>query len=120
MTYGNSDNQSALPFSNTGFFKKFLIVLINRSAILGPLSVYLEKYCIFFTFRKFGKTQICHSDPLSISNLRGLRFDVVKIFEKSFVIARPYLFFKGEAHKYLEKLSNMINIYLYPLFFEVL
>ena len=39
---GNSDNQSAFPFSNTGFFNKLRKVLITRSAIEGPLSVNLD------------------------------------------------------------------------------
>ena len=43
MTDDSSDNQSALPFSKTSFFNKIFLVLINRSAILGPSSVNLEK-----------------------------------------------------------------------------
>ena len=42
MTDGNSDNQSAFHFSNTGFFNKLRTVLMTRSDIDGPLSVYLE------------------------------------------------------------------------------
>ena len=42
MTNGNSDSQSALPFSNTGFFNKQRTVLRTRSAIEGPLSVKRE------------------------------------------------------------------------------
>ena len=44
MTDGNSDNQSAFPFSNRGFFSNLREVLITRSAIEGPLSVNRE-YC---------------------------------------------------------------------------
>ena len=42
MTDGISTNQSAFPFSNTGVFNKLRTVLIARSAVLAPLSVYLE------------------------------------------------------------------------------
>ena len=42
MIDGNSEIQSALPFSNTGFFNKLRTVRITRSAIEGPLSVNLE------------------------------------------------------------------------------
>ena len=42
LTDGSSPNQSALPFSNTGFLKKLRIVLIILSTVLGPLSVNLE------------------------------------------------------------------------------
>ena len=42
ITDGNSLTQSAFPAKNTGFFNKLRIVRITRSAILGPLSVYLE------------------------------------------------------------------------------
>ena len=36
MTDASSKNQSAFPFSNTGFLSKLLIVLMTRSAIEGP------------------------------------------------------------------------------------
>ena len=41
-TDDNSDNQSAFPFSNTGFSNELRTVRITCSAILGPLSVNLE------------------------------------------------------------------------------
>ena len=42
MTDGNSDNQSAFPAKNIGFFNKLRKVLITLSAIDGPLSVKRE------------------------------------------------------------------------------
>ena len=42
MTDDISDTQSALPFRTTGFFIKFLIVLMTRPAMLGHLSVSRE------------------------------------------------------------------------------
>ena len=43
ITDGSSVNQSALPAKNFGFFNKFLLVLMTRSAIDDLLSVNLEK-----------------------------------------------------------------------------
>ena len=43
MTYGISLNQSAFPFSNTGFYKILRIDIITLSAVEGPLSVNLEQ-----------------------------------------------------------------------------
>ena len=42
MIDGNSLNQLALPFSNTGFFKRLRIVLMTRFAIEGLSSVNLD------------------------------------------------------------------------------
>ena len=47
MIDGNSRNESALPFEKTGFFKRLRIVLITRSAMICPLSVYREKNVVF-------------------------------------------------------------------------
>ena len=51
MTDGSSLNQSALPAKNIGFFNKFRIVLMNRPAMEGPLSVNLEQSCIHLIIR---------------------------------------------------------------------
>ena len=48
ITDGSSINQLAFPLPNTGFFKKFLIVLITRSAIEGTLSVNLGNFDFFY------------------------------------------------------------------------
>ena len=42
ITDGNSDNQSAFPDKNTGFFKELFKILITLSAIEIPLSVFHE------------------------------------------------------------------------------
>ena len=42
FTNGISVNQSAFPFSKTGFFDKLLFLLLTLSALEGPLSVNLE------------------------------------------------------------------------------
>ena len=42
ITDGNSLNQLALPFSNTGFFNELRIVSMALSAILSLLSVSLD------------------------------------------------------------------------------
>ena len=53
-----TDIQTAFPFRKTGFFNNLRIVLIPRSAKLGPLSVNLEYCCLFFNFYKFLKNTI--------------------------------------------------------------
>ena len=53
ITDDNSNTESAIPFLNTGYFIKFLIVLISRSAVDGVLSVNPEYICIFLLFGKF-------------------------------------------------------------------
>ena len=53
MIYGSSLIQSALPFSKTGFFNDFPIVLITHSPSEEHLSVFLEESCMFLLFRKF-------------------------------------------------------------------
>ena len=42
ITDGSSYIQSVFPAKNIGFFNKLRIALITRSAVEGPLSVYLE------------------------------------------------------------------------------
>ena len=44
MTDGSSLSEAAFAFLNTGFFNKFLTVLMTLSAFEEPLSVNLE-YC---------------------------------------------------------------------------
>ena len=60
--------------------------------------------------------------PISylISILRGFRFEIVNKFENSSVIVLLYLFFKGIAQNYFEKLLILMNRDLYPLLFVVL
>ena len=55
MTDEISLNQSALLFSNTGFFSELRTGLMTRSAIEGHSSVKRDKWCKFFTFWKFRK-----------------------------------------------------------------
>ena len=75
---------------------------------------------MFLLFKKFWKTELYHSDPLSLSILSGDRLDVDRIFENTSVTVLLYLFLSGKAHKYLPKLSIITNIYLNPSLFNVL
>ena len=86
MTDGNSDSQSALPSSNTGFFNKFLIVLLNRSANTAPLSVKREYLLILLLIKNSLKILLTYSLPSSVSRRFGLRFDVLIICENASVI----------------------------------
>ena len=45
--------QTAFSAKNTGFLNELRMVLNTPSTIEGPLSVNLEKCCIFLIFKKF-------------------------------------------------------------------
>ena len=65
---------------------------MTPSAILGPLSVYLEYCCIFLLLKKILKTELYHSFPVSLSILSCDRFDVDRIFENCCVFLDYFYF----------------------------
>ena len=64
--------------------------------------------------------EIYQTLPLSLSILRGIRFEVVRTLENSFVNFPPLFFLKGIEHVYTKKLSIITNIHPNPLLFETL
>ena len=82
----SSLNQSAFSSKKTGFFIKLCIVWLTLSCYW--MSFISKSWILLFIFSFYlvlKKKGICHSLPLSLSNLLGLRFEVVKIFENSSV-----------------------------------
>ena len=105
---GTWDIQSAFPFSNTGFFSKLCIVLLTPSTIVGALTVNLEKYCIFLTFKKFGKIELWSFASTSDSSSIDF-FYLVRILENSFVIFWLFLIFKRTHQVYFEIMSIIMR-----------
>ena len=112
ITDWSSDIQSAFPFSNTGFLKKFHLVLINLSAKAAPKNILYS-----FFLRNSLELLLTYSLPTSVSMRFGLQFDVLTNPRNASIIDRANLFFKGIDHPNLLKLSITSKIYLKPQLF---
>ena len=92
MTDGSSLSQPVDAIRNTGFFSKVRIVLKNRSAVEGTLSVNLESD-VLFDFQKFRNVFLKNSLGRLFSILIVFRFEVLGRFGIS--SAFDWLFYWG-------------------------
>ena len=84
---GNSDNQSAFHFSNTGFFNKLLIVLLKISAKTAPKELFLEcllRARVFIIIISPSVNLDCWSISGSVNDRSGNKLFSRRIFSNKF------------------------------------